>query len=154
MLSPTARARGSCWPGAARFSLLRSQQLHHRTSALRTISSWRAYSHSHEQRRQNQRQHQEPFGQRLRQALRNTKIEWYQIPIGLGIGFLGFFHFYRLRRRENALEQDAQARSGVQVDDEDPRSRKRRQRIRPSGPWSVFSTPPEAIAWPSVYPTL
>ena len=65
-------------------------------------------------------------------ALRNTKIQWYPIPIGLGIGFLGLVQFYKTQARERErLEREAAG------DDGDPGSGrpKKRPRVRPDGPW-------------------
>ncbi|KAK1833374.1 phosphatidylserine decarboxylase-domain-containing protein [Podospora conica] len=57
------------------------------------------------------------------------KIEWYPIPIGLGIGFLGLVQFYKVYSREK--EQD-------DGENGEPGSRpKKRPRIRPEGPWQV-----------------
>src|ERR1700693_6144893 len=44
----------------------------------------------------------ESFGTRLRRALGETKIKWYPIPVGLGIGFLGLAQLYRVNEREKA----------------------------------------------------
>lgn len=68
------------------------------------------------------------FSQRLGEALRSTKIQWYQIPIGLGIGFLGLVQFYRVSAREQKQrELDGELEEGGK-----PR---RRPRVRPEGPW-------------------
>lgn len=64
------------------------------------------------------------FSQRLGDALRNSKIQWYQIPVGLGIGFLGLVQFYKVASREREKQEGN--------DGEKP---KRRPRIRPDGPW-------------------
>jgi len=73
-----------------------------------------------------------PFRTRLRTALRNTKIQWYTIPVSVGIGFLGGLQFYRTSQREKQRiedEEDAEAeRTGR------PR---RRPRVRPTGPLAV-----------------
>jgi phosphatidylserine decarboxylase len=73
------------------------------------------------------------FSQRLGEALRNSKIQWYQIPVGLGIGFLGLVQFYKVsaRERERAREEETTGMDG------ETRPAKRRQRIRPDGPWCV-----------------
>ncbi|OJJ45697.1 hypothetical protein ASPZODRAFT_133556 [Penicilliopsis zonata CBS 506.65] len=72
------------------------------------------------------------FGSRLRFALRTTKIEWYPIPVGLGIGLLGLLQFYKSQRKEKErLEREAAGE--VWQDGKPPR----RERIRPSGPWQV-----------------
>lgn len=48
------------------------------------------------------------------------------IPVALGITFLGAFQLYRINKRE---------RAEAEADDASPTTR--RQRIRPSGPWTV-----------------
>ncbi|KAK8067090.1 phosphatidylserine decarboxylase [Apiospora hydei] len=74
-------------------------------------------------------QQKERFGSRLGSALKNTKVQWYPIPIGLGIGFLGFVQFYKSQAREKErLEQEAE---------EFGKRPKKRPRIRPEGPWQV-----------------
>ncbi|KAH0543253.1 hypothetical protein FGG08_002417 [Glutinoglossum americanum] len=96
-------------------------------------SSARRYEQGQKQR------HRESFWKRLRFALRNTRIEWYPIPVGLGIGFLGFAQLYRVRQRKAREEEERRLdRYG-----EDGRPTKR-QKIRPSGPWhiQVMSTLP------------
>src|SRR5689334_6586148 len=48
-----------------------------------------------------QKSQQRPrFSSRLRTALNNSKIQWFHIPVGLGIGFLGLVQFYRVSKRE------------------------------------------------------
>lgn len=71
-------------------------------------------------------QQHESFRSRLNSALKRTKIEWKPIPVALGITFLGVYQFYRIQRRE----QHNQAHN----EDGTP---KKRERIRPSGPWQV-----------------
>lgn len=72
------------------------------------------------------------FGSRLRFALRNTKVEWFPIPVSLGIGLLGAIHFYKAQRKEQErLERTA---AGENWEDEKP---PRRPRTRLSGPWQV-----------------
>lgn len=73
------------------------------------------------------------FSQRLGEAMRNTKIQWYQIPVGLGVGFLGLVQFYKVSSREK--EKQREALEGVY---EDGRRPKRRPRVRPDGPWYDF----------------
>jgi phosphatidylserine decarboxylase len=68
------------------------------------------------------------FSQRLGEALRNSKITWYHIPVGVGIGFLGLVQFYKVTAREKEKRREEE---GV-VSTEKP---KRRPRIRPDGPW-------------------
>lgn len=72
------------------------------------------------------------FGSRLRYALRSTKIEWYPIPVGVGIGLLGLLQYYRIRRSEKRrLENQA---VGEAWENERPLPGRR---VRPSGPWQV-----------------
>jgi hypothetical protein len=79
----------------------------------------------------------ESFRSRLNSALKTTKIKWEPIPIALGIGFLGAFQLYRIQRREKHTEAGANKDLPDEVS-VDPQSRpKKRERIRPSGPWSV-----------------
>lgn len=85
-----------------------------------------------EQQRQQHRK--ESFSSRLRTALSNTKVQWYPIPVGVGIGFLGLAQFYRVQQREKARHQadleDAEYNA-------EPGKPKKRHRIRPSGPWQI-----------------
>ena len=89
--------------------------------------------------RQEQQQDRRPFGTRLRTALRNTKLQWKPIPVGLGIAFLGAVQFYRVRERERRrqyLDEDDQDAEGNHHDRGENQDRPRkRKRIRPSGPW-------------------
>ncbi|CAK7274965.1 phosphatidylserine decarboxylase 1 [Sporothrix epigloea] len=68
------------------------------------------------------------FTARLRHALKNSKIQWSRIPVGLGIGFLGLVQFYKIRNREPE-EGYAEGEAATKV--------KKRPRIRPDGPWQV-----------------
>lgn len=74
----------------------------------------------------------ESFSTRLGSAWRKTKIEWYPIPVGLGIGFLGLVQFYRTQRAEKE-RLDRAAEEELEGEDRPPR----RKRIRPSGSWQV-----------------
>jgi phosphatidylserine decarboxylase len=58
--------------------------------------------------------------------VQDSRIRWYPIPVGLGVGFLGLVQFYKVYTRE----QEKQAEDG----DFDQRP-KRRPRVRPDGPW-------------------
>lgn len=82
----------------------------------------------------------ESFGTRLRRALNETRIKWYPIPVGLGVGFLGLVQWYRINEREkNKEEEDEDEDDGfVNYAGTDSEGRpKKRQRIRPTGPWQV-----------------
>ncbi|KAF4631796.1 hypothetical protein G7Y89_g6330 [Cudoniella acicularis] len=86
--------------------------------------------------------YKESFGTRLRRALGETKIKWYPIPVGLGIGFLGLVQLYRInerekiKRREEESEDDGYVRSASNSEGQVGRPKKR-ERIRPTGPWQV-----------------
>jgi phosphatidylserine decarboxylase len=94
-----------------------------------------------------QADYKESFGTRLRKALGETKIKWYPIPVGVGIGFLGLGQLYRVnerekaRRRQEELSDDGSVRfsgSGRDEDGREPGGRpRRRERIKPTGPWFV-----------------
>ncbi|KAJ9638195.1 phosphatidylserine decarboxylase 1 [Coniosporium tulheliwenetii] len=91
------------------------------------------------QQQQQQQHRKESFGSRLRAALRSTKVEWKPIPVGLGIASLGVLQFYRIQRREQARQQEEEeARQAAGGDGgQDGGKPKKRQRVRPTGPWSV-----------------
>lgn len=79
----------------------------------------------------------ESFGSRLRIALNATKIQWYPIPVALGIGSLGLLQFYKIREREKAKQkEEEQWETGGGGNGDDGRP-KRRPRIKPTGPWFV-----------------
>jgi hypothetical protein len=67
------------------------------------------------------------FSQRLGEALKNSKVTWYQIPVGVGIGFLGLVQFYKVssREKEKSLQEEEGGRP------------QKRPRVRPEGPWYV-----------------
>jgi len=100
-----------------------------------------------------QSDYKESFGSRLRKALSATKIKWYPIPVGVGIGFLGLAQLYRINEREKARRREEEwgddgyvkvSGSGGENGGGEPGGRpRRRERIRPTGPWSVkqYSTP-------------
>lgn len=73
------------------------------------------------------------FSQRLGEALKNSKVTWYQIPVAVGIGFLGLVQFYKVSSREKQKEQRAQEEEGDRP--------QKRPRVRPGGPWYVDDAP-------------
>nr|ALM31992.1 decarboxylase_GME7600 [Daldinia eschscholzii IFB-TL01] len=99
-----------------------------RRSTKHFVATPRAYFHHASQKYQNSQR----FGSRLRSALKETKVKWYPIPVGLGIGFLGLVQFYKTQAREKErLEKEAS-------ESDEPGVRpKRRARVRPDGPWQV-----------------
>ncbi|EKD21111.1 phosphatidylserine decarboxylase [Drepanopeziza brunnea f. sp. 'multigermtubi' MB_m1] len=103
----------------------------------------RAFSSSARPFRQ-QTDYKESFGTRLRKGLNDTKIKWYRIPVGLGIGFLGLGQLYRVHERENARRRKEEWEDngvvktfGSEGDKEGGGRPKKRERIRPTGPWQV-----------------
>lgn len=79
----------------------------------------RSYSQKSQQRSR--------FSSRLRMALGNSRTEWYFIPVGVGIGFLGAVQGYKVYTREKEVQEN-------EAQEKKP---KRRPRIRPDGPWYV-----------------
>jgi phosphatidylserine decarboxylase len=85
-----------------------------------------------------QKRHNESFYRRLGAAWRDTRVQWYTIPVGVGIGFLAGTHFYTVTSRERARrEEEERALHGEPEGPEEPGRPKRRPRVRPSGPWTV-----------------
>lgn len=117
--------------GAASMEVLSFRATARHKASVRRFSSqsWRQY-----QKDNNHENHARGgFGSRLRFALRNTKVEWYPIPIGLGIGLLGVLHFYKSQRAErNRIARDA---SGE--DWENGSRPPKRPRVVPTGSWQV-----------------
>ncbi|KAI0205260.1 phosphatidylserine decarboxylase [Astrocystis sublimbata] len=93
----------------------------------------KAFFHHSRRTSKNQSQNRDGFGSRLRHALNDTKVKWYPIPVGLGIGFLGFVQFYKTQSRERErqrLEADG-------FEENNGQRPKKRPRVRPEGPWQV-----------------
>ncbi|WEW54707.1 phosphatidylserine decarboxylase 1 [Emydomyces testavorans] len=96
--------------------------------------SQRQFSSSRYWQRESDQEHGAPkadqsFWSKLRSALSNTKVEWYSIPVGLGIAYLGLVQFYKTQK----AEKERQLRESTEEHEEIPR----RKRIRPTGPWQV-----------------
>lgn len=72
-------------------------------------------------------QNRDRFGSRLRHALNDSKIKWYPIPIGLGVGFLGLVQFYKTQAREKDRREKEEF--------EEEARPKKRPKVRPDGPW-------------------
>ena len=101
----------------------------------------------------------EPFRRDIhsqqRQKHRSPKdqkgIQWFSIPLSVGIGVVGLVHLYRSYRTSSTRggEEDRDRIFHVQekserddIRDEDSTRRpKKRPRIRPDGPWSVRPRP-------------
>jgi phosphatidylserine decarboxylase len=93
-------------------------------------------------------EYKESFGTRLRRALGETKIKWYPIPIGVGIGFLGLAQLYRINNREAAKRREEDENDGYMYTKSEGENGnregkpRRRERIRPTGPWCVLRIAP------------
>ncbi|KAL7806132.1 phosphatidylserine decarboxylase domain-containing protein [Trichoderma aethiopicum] len=115
----TTALRARC---AARFPAGRTSPIAPDSVSLRRFpSSQRCFSSQNSGKRPK-------FSQRLGEALRNSKITWYQIPVGLGIGFLGLVQFYKVSSRERERQRQ---------EEEGTASPKPRPKVRPDGPWQV-----------------
>ncbi|KAH6560194.1 hypothetical protein BASA61_002490 [Batrachochytrium salamandrivorans] len=98
---------------------------------LQSFSSCRVHKASHQTNQQQQEQHQEPFHEQKQSsgyakywdAWKNTKTEWYALPVSLGIAWIAVRHFMKLR------EQEAQKASRGHSEDELP--------IQPTGPYWI-----------------
>ncbi|KZZ99386.1 phosphatidylserine decarboxylase proenzyme 1 precursor [Moelleriella libera RCEF 2490] len=100
-----------------------------------TASSWRNFSSSSGRGPR--------FSQRLGAALRGSKITWYHIPVGVGVGFLGLVQFYKVTAREEKKRRQDQDDSGV----DQP---KRRPKIRPEGPCLDEVAEPDLHVYPNL----
>lgn len=105
----------------------------HQSLRVRTFTTSRRL---YEQRQQHRK---EGFGSRLRKALADTPIKWQPIPVALGVAFLGGFQWYRVHEREKArdLEERGQYVGSAGDPGDGGKRPKKRERIRPSGPWQV-----------------
>lgn len=106
-------------------------RIHTKIHATRCFSTTLKRSEQHNHRK-------ESFRSRLSDALGKTEIKWYPIPVGLGVGFLGFLQFYRSQQREKRRQEEEAARSGGEDGSAVGRPKKR-DRIRPEGPWYIWS---------------
>ncbi|KAI5787078.1 phosphatidylserine decarboxylase [Geopyxis carbonaria] len=72
------------------------------------------------------------FLKKLREALKNTKTEWYHIPVGVGIGVVAFT---QLRRRS----RDGPENEPLNITDRGHRVEQERgeKEVRPMGSWQV-----------------
>ena len=145
---------------AARPQLFVQSHTIHRVPVLLSLSQQQSVCRCHHSRLfssstklyRQQPYYKDSFGTRLRKALSETRIKWYPIPVGLGIGFLGLVQFYKVNererlRQEEEWEDDAFVKTAGSSEEDGDRTSggrpKRRERIRPSGPWLVSDFPME-----------
>lgn len=132
-IGPASISVGLPVAGLARTTLLRrSQRLsHHHLSQAATR---RAHS-THRYGRQQQRLFgQRSFSQQSHRPkadskVNDSKIRWYPIPVGLGVGFLALVQFYKVYSREKEPQENG----------EPEKKPKKRPRVRPDGPWYDIS---------------
>lgn len=127
------------------YATLPSASVIRQSQCLCRCHGFRNFSSSATKFGRQQKEYKESFGSRLRKALNETKITWYHIPVGLGIGFLGLGQLYRVNEREKArrLEEDLDDNGYVKsvgseengTGSETQGRPKKRERVRPSGPW-------------------
>ncbi|KAJ0167759.1 Phosphatidylserine decarboxylase proenzyme 1, mitochondrial [Colletotrichum tanaceti] len=103
--------------------------LYARQSRLRTTNFFSLQEPYASTRFFSQHQQRPRFSSRLRHALKNSKVQWYQIPVGVGIGFLGLVQFYKVSSREREKQERDDVQDGAPL--------KKRAKIRPDGPWQV-----------------
>ncbi|KAK3705265.1 phosphatidylserine decarboxylase 1 [Vermiconidia calcicola] len=75
------------------------------------------------------------FSSRLGSAWRRTPVKWQPIPFALGVAFLGAFQFYRIQERERRKQEEEYLREHEDGSDGGGVRPKKRDRVRPSGPW-------------------
>ena len=66
---------------------------------------------------------------RLRRALRATKVQWYPIPVGLGIAYVAFAHLRKMRERGWGTPPEG---------DGQPPQIKKPGDVKVHGPWQVY----------------
>lgn len=117
--------------GAASMEVLAFRASARQKASVRHFSSksWKQYNKDNNYENQSRG----GFGSRLRFALRNTKVEWYPIPVGLGIGLLGLLHVYKSHREEKDQVSKSASGEGVENEQKPPR----RPRVVPTGSWQV-----------------
>ncbi|KAK4199910.1 phosphatidylserine decarboxylase-domain-containing protein [Triangularia verruculosa] len=114
--------------GLTRSTLLRRSTClpHHHLSQAATRRAHSTYRYG--QRRFGQRSFsQQSHRPKADSKVNDSKIQWYPIPVGLGVGFLGLVQFYKVYSREKELEENG----------EPEKKPKKRPRVRPDGPWQV-----------------
>ena len=105
MLYSAREARPSCCKWSlhhyqARWHSPAKQVFGNNITTYQSFTLSRLFSHSIRHNK-NQKHRKKAFIFKLRRALRSTKVQWRPIPIGLGVGFLGIFQFYRIQRKDD-----------------------------------------------------
>lgn len=117
-----------------------SQKTRHRGSEHDENDTHPERRQQEQQQRQRQQQQErmktgkQSFRSKLGAALGKTKIEWYPIPISVGIGFLGVITFLKAKRAEEKRQEQERA---FLLRDGEETVLAGQPRIRPSGPWHL-----------------
>jgi phosphatidylserine decarboxylase len=145
LVSIRAASSKPIWRG---YTSLPSASFIRQSQCLCRCHGFRNFSSSAARFGRQQKEYKESFGSRLRKALNETKITWYHIPVGVGIGFLALGQLYRVNEREKArelgenLDGNGHVKSVGSEEDgagsETQGRPKKRERVRPSGPWYAY----------------
>lgn len=120
-------------PVASRLHMISIRTTHPQTLCLRSRAQVSTRHFSASPRSHQQQHRKEGFRSRLSAALNRTRVQWYAIPVGIGVGFLGGVQAYKVTAREKAKREEQEDAEQI----EEPGKPKKRPRVRPSGPWTV-----------------
>src|SRR5690606_4024854 len=81
--------------------------------------------------------------QRPKSPPQSKKIQWFSIPVTVGVGVVGLVHLYKTYKtkgkdeaeQEQARQDQQQANERDEIREDNDRRPKKRGRIRPDGPW-------------------
>ena len=73
------------------------------------------------------------FWSRVRRAWKNTRVEWYPIPIGLGIAYIAFAHLRKMGERGWSFKTPPSEGDGSH-----PSNIKSNEDVKIHGPWQVY----------------
>jgi phosphatidylserine decarboxylase len=81
---------------------------------------------------QHQQHQQESFFRKLQEALKNTKTEWYAIPIGVGAGVVAFT---QLRKKHSQRDEDEKRGEAGGAAGGEQLERRHEKQIKPMRAW-------------------